>query len=152
MALINKQVQFTRIGKPLAILSATHINNLENCIFVEAYKLEHVREAIEGLNFCYQKVDQLPLAEMTKIYENQTELERPERGSWVRIKTGMYQNDIGIVDSFRGDDKYLVKMIPRYDPQTMEKGYKRDNKMNPFQRFPQMAFHPDPEHWKQINP
>jgi len=70
MALINKQTQFTRIGKPLAILSATHINNLENCIFVEAYKLEHVREAIEGLNFCYQKVDQLPLAEMTKIFEN----------------------------------------------------------------------------------
>ena len=57
MALLNKQIQYTKNGKPLQILSATHVNNQENCIFVEAYKLEHVREAIEGLNFCYQKVD-----------------------------------------------------------------------------------------------
>jgi hypothetical protein len=62
----------------------------------------------------------------------------------------MYQGDIGIVDSFKGDDKFFIKLVPRYDPLSMEKGYKRDNKMNPFQRFPQMAF--DPEHWKQQNP
>jgi len=54
------------------------VENLENFIFVEAYKIESVREAISGLSFCYQKIDHVPLNEMTKIYEDQdAQLVRP---------------------------------------------------------------------------
>jgi len=70
MALMNKMIDFANKGKPFAILSATFVENLENFIFVEAYKIESVREAISGLAFCYMKIDILPLNEMTKIYED----------------------------------------------------------------------------------
>jgi hypothetical protein len=62
----------------------------------------------------------------------------------------LYQNDIGLVDIVKGDDKYFIKMVPRYDPATLEKGYKRSANINPFQRFAQAPF--DPEHWRQVNP
>jgi len=62
-------------------LSATFVENLENFIFVEAYKIESVREAIEGLSFCYMKITIMPLNEMTKIYEDQDSmLIRPTQG------------------------------------------------------------------------
>ena len=80
MALMNKMVDFSTKGKPLSILSATYVENIENYIFVEAFKIESVREAIEGLAFCYFKIDILPLEEMTKIYENQDSmLQRPDK-------------------------------------------------------------------------
>ena len=70
MALMNKSA---KEGKPLAIISATYVENLENYIFVEAFKDSDVKEAIEGLNFCFMKMDILPIHEMTKIYEDQDE-------------------------------------------------------------------------------
>lgn len=70
MALMNKMIDFANKGKPFAILSATYVENIENYIFVEAYKIESVRDAISGLSFCYFKIDMLPLNEMTKIYED----------------------------------------------------------------------------------
>ena len=71
MALMRKMIYHARHANPLAILSATNVENLENFIFVEAYKIESVREAISGLAVCYQKIDRVPLHEMTKIYEDQ---------------------------------------------------------------------------------
>jgi transcription elongation factor SPT5 len=46
MALMNKMIDFTKKGKPLSILSATYVENIENFCFVEAYKIESVKEAI----------------------------------------------------------------------------------------------------------
>jgi len=88
---MNKMIDYAERNSPFEILSATYVENLENFIFVEAYKINSVREAINGLNFCYQKIDILPLNEMTKIYEDQdSQLVRPKQGQWVRIKTGLY--------------------------------------------------------------
>lgn len=67
---MKKMISFASKGEPFAILSATFVENIENFIFVEAYKIENVREAVEGLSFCFMKIDILPLNEMTKIYEN----------------------------------------------------------------------------------
>ena len=117
MALMGKMIDFAQKGRPFAILSATYVENLENYIFVEAYKNESVREAIQGLSFCYNKIDIMPLDEMTKIYEDQdAQLQRPKAGQWVRIKNGLYQDDLGYVDKFVGDHKIYVKLIPRIDP------------------------------------
>lgn len=116
MALMNKMVDFANKGTPLAILSATFVENIENFIFVEAYKINSVKEAIEGLTFCYFKIDILPLEEMTKIYEDQdSQLVRPVIGEWVRIKGGLYQDDLGQVAYILDDSKIFVKLIPRID-------------------------------------
>jgi hypothetical protein len=69
-ALLNKQIAFAMRGSPFDILSATYVDGVENFIFVEAFKIESVREAIAGLDFCFQKIEILPLDEMTSIYEN----------------------------------------------------------------------------------
>ena len=70
MALMNKIIAYTKRGTPLSILSATYLENIDQHIYVEAYKLENVREAINGLAYCFMKIDILPLDEMTKIYQN----------------------------------------------------------------------------------
>ena len=78
MALMNKMIHYAKKNAPFAILTASYVENLENFIFVEAHKIESVREAITGLNFCYQKIDHVPLSEMTKIFEDQAaQLEKP---------------------------------------------------------------------------
>jgi hypothetical protein len=82
MSIMNKQCYYSGKGKPLAILSVTYLENLESVIFVEAFKIEHVREAIEGLKDCYSgKVVMLPPDEMTNIYAAlDKQLQRPEAG------------------------------------------------------------------------
>ena len=70
MALMNKRIDYASRKQPFSIISASYLENLEQHIFVEAYKIENVREAISGLNFCFQKVDIVPLSEMTKIFED----------------------------------------------------------------------------------
>jgi len=70
MALMNKSVHFAQLGKPLEILSATCADNVENYIFVEAFRKNSVLEAVQGLNFVLNKVEMLSLDEMTKLYEN----------------------------------------------------------------------------------
>lgn len=70
MALMNKAMDYARKGKHLEILSATCSDNVENYIFVEAYRKNSVADAISGLNFCLNKIELLSLNEMTKIYES----------------------------------------------------------------------------------
>ena len=111
---------------------------------MEAYKIDHVREAINGLAFCFQKIDVVPMEEMPKIFEDQDKyLVRPEEGNWVRIKTGLYQGDCGIVEKVLKSDKIVIKLIPRLDPNFIL-GRKVDKSLkNSFMKFPQKEFSRD---------
>lgn len=40
----------------------------------------------------------------------------PQPISWVRIKSGIYEGDIGVVTRILNEDKVEVKLIPRVDP------------------------------------
>ena len=54
MALMNKQIDYSKNkGLTFSIYSATQIDNIENFIFVEAHKIDAVKEAIQGLSFCF---------------------------------------------------------------------------------------------------
>jgi len=113
--------------KPFAIYSATHIDSIDNFIFVEAHKIDSVRDAIQGLSFCFSsKIDILQDSEMTKIYEeNKGDFVRPKENQFVRIKSGLYGGDIGIVYSVKTDDAIWIKLVPRVDPSPKSK---KDNK------------------------
>jgi len=64
---------------------------------------------------------------MTKIYEeNKESFVRPKENQFVRIKTGLYQNDIGVVYNYKNDDQIWVKLVPRVDPNP--KASKNDKK------------------------
>lgn len=69
MALLNKSIDYARRNTPLEILSATASDNVDNYIFVEAYRKNSVVQAISNLNFCLGKIEMLSLNEMPKIYE-----------------------------------------------------------------------------------
>ena len=78
MALLNKSIDYARKQKPLEILSITSSDNIENYIFVEAYRKNSVADAVQGLNFVLGKIEILSLDEMPKIYENYEQKGMPE--------------------------------------------------------------------------
>ena len=53
---------------------------------------------------------------MPVVYQNEkakaTELKKHQ---WVRIKNGVYINDLGFVE-YVGDDKAYIRLIPRLEP------------------------------------
>lgn len=69
---MNKSIDYQMRGKPLEILSATCFDNIENYIFVEAYRRNSIVESITGLNFCLHRIEILSLNEMPKVFENQS--------------------------------------------------------------------------------
>ena len=66
---------------------------------------------------------------------------RPKNGQWVRIKNGLYQDDLGYVDKFFNDQKIYVKLVPRIDPNLMKKNKNNDVRMS-FMKVPQCEFNP----------
>ena len=59
---------------------------------------------------------------------------RPEERHWVRIRNGLYQDDLGVVEKYIDDSKIYVKLIPRVAPQKS-----KEAKMT-FMRMPQNVF------------
>ena len=53
MQLMNKCIYYANRGQPFKILSANYFENQDGVIFVEAYKLDDVREVIQGIKNCY---------------------------------------------------------------------------------------------------
>lgn len=68
-SLLNKCLSMAERQRPMEILTATFSENVDNYIFVEAFKKLSVQEAIQGLSCFLGKVNLLPISEMTKVYE-----------------------------------------------------------------------------------
>ena len=144
LCLLNKASDFAMRGTPLEILSATFTENVENYIFVEAYRKNSVYQAIQGLNVFLNKVEILSLNEMPKIYEandfNQAKM--PKVRDWVRVKSGLYDKDLGIVEKATSDDFIIVKLIPRLDLGNSQKRSFGNKKFAAFIRPPQKSYNP----------
>lgn len=149
-----KSIDFASKGKPLAILSVTASENVEGYIYVEAYKEIHVKEAIQGLSIILGgKTLLVPQDEMNVIYRNDklkdTELKQYQ---WVRIKTGQYNNDLGMVEKIN-ENKAIIRLIPRIENPSKEvshveknnksKNGANDKYKNKFVRIPQKVFNPE---------
>jgi hypothetical protein len=53
---------------------------------------------------------------MPKIYEtNNNSKVLPKPGTWIRIKNGLYDKDLAVVEHIINDDKLYAKLIPRID-------------------------------------
>ena len=61
----------------------------------------------------------IPINEMTEVMKTCKILrkERFQLHQWVRIKNGIYKDDLGIIDAVYGDKKALVRLIPRIHPE-----------------------------------
>ena len=86
--------------QPLQIKSVIAVEGLKGYIYVEAFKQQHVKQAIEDIgNLRIGRWQQLmvPIREMTDVLRVVKDTTGLKQGSWVRIKRGMYKDDIAQV-------------------------------------------------------
>lgn len=111
-----KKYFFNAKSMNLKIFSAFSIDALKGYIYVEAYKEANVREAVIGISTIKpDSIKQVPTHEMTQVL-NFDKLEKVElkKNQWVRIKSGLYENDIAqIIDIEDSANKIWIKIIPR---------------------------------------
>ena len=105
--------------QPLQIKSAVAKEGIKGYIYIEAFKQQHVKQAIEDIrNLSIGKWQQLmvPIREMTDVLRVFKDTAALKRGSWVRIKRGMYRDDIAQVDYVdKSRNQVALKMLPRID-------------------------------------
>lgn len=86
--------------QPLQIKSVVAVEGLKGYIYIEAYKQQHVKQAIEDIgNLRLGKWQQLmvPIREMTDVMRVVKDTYGVKRGSWVRIKRGIFKDDVAQV-------------------------------------------------------
>lgn len=86
--------------QPLQIKSVVAVEGLKGYIYIESYKQQFVKQAIEDIgNLRIGKWQQLmvPIKEMTDVLRVVKDTTGIKRGSWVRIKRSVYKDDIAQV-------------------------------------------------------
>uniref|UniRef100_A0A5F8G394 Transcription elongation factor SPT5 n=1 Tax=Monodelphis domestica TaxID=13616 RepID=A0A5F8G394_MONDO len=105
--------------QPLQIKSVVAPEHVKGYIYVEAYKQTHVKQAIEGvgnLRLGYWNQQMVPIKEMTDVLKVVKEVTNLKPKSWVRLKRGIYKDDIAQVDYVEPSQNTIsLKMIPRID-------------------------------------
>ena len=88
--------------QPLQIKSAVAVEGLKGYIYIEAFKQQHVKQAIEDIgNLRLGKWQQqmVPIREMTDVMRVVKDTSGVKRGSWVRIKRGIFKDDVAQVNT-----------------------------------------------------
>lgn len=86
--------------QPLQIKSVVAPEHVKGYIYVESYKQTHVKAAIEGvgnLRMGFWNQQMVPIKEMTDVLKVVKEVTNLKPKSWVRLKRGLYKDDIAQV-------------------------------------------------------
>lgn len=86
--------------QPLQIKSVVAPDHVKGYIYVESYKQTHVKAAIEGmgnLRMGFWNQQMVPIKEMTDVLKVVKEVTNLKPKSWVRLKRGLYRDDIAQV-------------------------------------------------------
>lgn len=86
-------------------------DHVKGYIYVEAYKQTHVKSAIEGignLRMGLWNQQMVPIKEMTDVLKVVKEVTNLKPKSWVRLKRGLYKDDIAQVGCGRGCGRSLL--------------------------------------------
>lgn len=116
--LINKFECLKGTNDEILIYSASALDKFQGYIYVEADREVHVKHAIHGLSLLgYNKIQVVPIKEVTHVFipDGSKNIDI-QAGQWVRIKSGIYEGDIGKV--YQYDDtrsKIVVQVVPRLD-------------------------------------
>lgn len=119
LLLMRKFLTYANTDEPLQIKAIVAPEGVKGYIYVEAYKQTHVKAAIQNVGNLRQgiwKQEMVPIKEMTdvlKVVKEQTGL-RPKQ--WVRLKRGLYKDDIAQVDYVDlAQNQVHLKLLPRID-------------------------------------
>lgn len=98
--------------QPLQIKSVVAPDHVKGYIYVESYKQTHVKSAIEGignLRMGLWNQQMVPIKEMTDVLKVVKEVTNLKSKSWVRLKRGLYKDDIAQVPA--DDTKHLLHFL-----------------------------------------
>lgn len=119
LLLMRKFLVFQNTNEPLQIKSVIAPEGVKGYIYIESYKQTHVKAAIENvgnLRMGVWKQQMVPIKEMTdvlRVVKEQTGLKSKQ---WVRLKRGLYKDDIAQVDYFdMAQNQVHLKLLPRID-------------------------------------
>ncbi|EFA05446.1 transcription elongation factor SPT5 [Tribolium castaneum] len=119
LLLMRKYLAYQNTSEPLQIKSVVAPEGVKGYIYIEAYKQPHVKAAIENvgnLRMGIWKQQMVPIKEMTdvlRVVKEQTGLKSKQ---WVRLKRGLYKDDIAQVDYFdMAQNQVHLKLLPRID-------------------------------------
>lgn len=119
IALMRKFIAYQFTDTPLQIKSVVAPEHVKGYIYVESYKQTHVKAAIEGvgnLRMGFWNQQMVPIKEMTDVLKVVKEVTNLKAKSWVRLKRGLYKDDIAQVDYVEPSQNTIsLKLIPRID-------------------------------------
>uniref|UniRef100_A0AAZ3PB45 Transcription elongation factor SPT5 n=1 Tax=Oncorhynchus tshawytscha TaxID=74940 RepID=A0AAZ3PB45_ONCTS len=119
IALMRKFIAYQFTETPLQIKSVVAPEHVKGYIYVESYKQTHVKAAIDGignLRMGFWNQQMVPIKEMTDVLKVVKEVTNLKPKSWVRLKRGLYKDDIAQVDYVEPSQNTIsLKMIPRID-------------------------------------
>ncbi|KAL0271372.1 UNVERIFIED_CONTAM: hypothetical protein PYX00_008479 [Menopon gallinae] len=153
LLLMRKYIAYQFSNEPLQIKSVVAPEGVKGYIYIEAFKQPHVKAAITNVGNLRMGIWQqqmVPIKEMTdvlRVVKEQTGLKKKQ---WVRLKRGLYKDDIAQVDYVDlAQNQVHLKLLPRIDytrlrgalrPQQSEaESLKRKKKRRP----PAKPFDPD---------
>ncbi|KAH7832577.1 putative transcription initiation protein spt5 protein [Monocercomonoides exilis] len=135
IVLTNKFFTLKARGEHLGIKSVFANDNLKDCVFVEADRMDAVQQAVDELELFFKTPPaSVPVREADAILTSSMTLATRDgeidvelsKGDWIRIKRGIYRGDLGqVVDHDIPRKTVLVKLIPRIDYEGIAKGAKR---------------------------
>ncbi|KFM58475.1 Transcription elongation factor SPT5, partial [Stegodyphus mimosarum] len=119
LLLMRKMIAYQYTEEPLQIKSVVAPEGVKGYIYIEAYKQTHVKQAIQGVGNLrmgqYQQM-MVPIKEMTDVLRVTKEQVQLKEKQWVRLKRGLYKDDLAQVDLLNHAQNYvLLKLIPRID-------------------------------------
>ncbi len=114
--------------KALQIKSVVVKEGDRGYIYIEAFKSNHVKAACEDIrSLNVQNLQMVPIKGMTDILRVVKTTHGIKKGSWVRVKRGIYRDDLAKVEQCdMAQNMVTLKLIPRID-YTKKRGGPRAN-------------------------
>lgn len=119
LLLMRKYLTYLNTDEPLQIKSVVAPEGVKGYIYLESYKQTHVKTAIENvgnLRMGKWKQEMVPIKEMTDVLKVVKEQIGLKIKQWVRLKRGLYKDDIAQVDYVDlAQNQVHLKLLPRID-------------------------------------
>eukprot|EP00762_Andalucia_godoyi_P007256 ANDGO_08112.mRNA.1 Transcription elongation factor SPT5 len=117
-----KQIMDRYVGRlgtqaPLLINSVVQRDHIKAYIYVEADNESHVKAAIEGVAIINPRsIAMVKEEDMARILHVVSQSTSVQPGAFVRVRRGVYKNDLGqVLDVHPESDSLTVRIVPRLD-------------------------------------
>jgi transcription elongation factor SPT5 len=119
LLIMRKFLTYANTDEPLQIKSVVAPKGVKGYIYIEAFKQTHVKAAINNignLRMGIWKQEMVPIKEMTDVLKVVNEQTGLKKRQWVRLKRGLYKDDIAQVDFVDlAQNQVHLKLLPRID-------------------------------------